>query len=149
LPFSPPADVCPYHLDLSLAEVDLEIAPSEPLSIIGFPLGLSSGGMFPIWKTGHVASDMDVDYGGLPVFLVDATTKHGMSGSPVIARRIGMSRRPGTIVIGGGTVQRFLGVYSGRISEESDIGMVWKPVTLRDILGVSPVASTSPDPRAG
>lgn len=56
LPFSPPADVCPYPLDLSLAEVDLEIAPSEPLSIIGFPLGLSSGGMFPIWKTGHLGA---------------------------------------------------------------------------------------------
>lgn len=55
------------------------------VSIIGFPLGLSSTG-WPIWKTGHIASDPLVDVDGRRGFLIDATTREGMSGSPVILR---------------------------------------------------------------
>lgn len=122
---------CP--MDLTLAKEDILVAPGEPVSILGFPFGMSSGGRFPIWKTGHVASDIDLDYEGKPVFLIDATTKPGMSGSPVVARHIGQIRRSSGLQIGG-QATRFLGVYSGRIHDEADIGMVWKPQVLNDIL---------------
>lgn len=127
-------DIKVYNLDTSLAQTDLVLVPSEPVSIVGFPFGIAAAGKFPIWKTGHIASDIDLDYDGKPVFLVDATTKPGMSGSPVFARRLGMHRSSTGWNIGGGDVIKFLGVYSGRIREQSDVGMVWKPNVLDEIL---------------
>jgi hypothetical protein len=37
--------------------------------------------------------------------------------------------------LGGGPYEEFLGVYSGRISEESDLGFVWKSSALREVIG--------------
>jgi hypothetical protein len=133
LPVSDDASLFFYPLDLSLAETDMLISPSEPVSIIGFPLGQSAAGKFPIWKTGHVASDIDLDYQNKPVFLIDATTKPAMSGSPVVAKRVGMVQSSKGINMGA-SADRLLGVYSGRTSVHSDVGMVWKPAVLEDIL---------------
>lgn len=124
-----------YHpLDLSLMNTNLYISPSETASIIGFPFGRPSYGKFPIWKTGHIASDIDFDYEEKPAFLIDATTKPGMSGSPVIARREGLYR-PTKDLTTVGEATRFLGIYSGRIHGDSDIGIVWKPEVINEILG--------------
>jgi len=134
LALKPNDDVRIYDLDTSLAQSDMFLAPSEPVSIVGFPFGVAAAGKFPIWKTGHIASDMDLDYDGKPVFLVDATTKSGMSGSPVFAiRKGGYWSSTGTWHLGKGAT-RFLGVYSGRIREQADVGMVWKPSVIDDIL---------------
>lgn len=134
LALKPRADIKVYDLDTSLAQTDLTLAPSEPVSIVGFPFGIAAAGKFPIWKTGHIASDIDLDYNGKPVFLVDATTRPGMSGSPVFARRIGGYRSSNAMWNLGADAVRFLGVYSGRIREQSDVGMVWKPNVIDDIL---------------
>lgn len=133
LALKPNDDIRVYELDTSLAKADLVLAPAEPVSIVGFPYGIAVTGKFPIWKTGHIASDMDLDYEDKPVFLVDATTRPGMSGSPVFARRLGMHRSSTGWNIGRDIV-RFLGVYSGRIREQADVGMVWKPNVIDDIL---------------
>jgi len=137
LPLTRYEDVNVYPLDLSLAKTDLIISPSEPVSIIGFPFGMAASGKFPIWKTGHVASDIVLDYDGKPLFLIDATTKPGMSGSPVVAKRIGLHRTSTGWVMKFGEIIRFLGIYSGSIYEPSDVGMVWKPEVLNDILPYS------------
>ncbi len=36
--------------------------------------------------------------------------------------------------MGVGVVSNFLGIYSGRLSEDSDIGMVWKATAIRELL---------------
>jgi len=127
-------DIKIYDIDLALADFDLMIYPSEAVSIIGFPMGLTSGGRFPIWKTGHVASDIDIDWNGRPVFLIDATTKSGMSGSPVIAKRVSIYQTSQGNQIGNAV--RFLGVYSGREISASgiEVGFVWKPRVISEIL---------------
>lgn len=127
-------DININDIDLALADFDLKLYPSEDVSIIGFPEGLTSGGMFPIWKTGHIASDIDIDWDGKPAFLIDATTKSGMSGSPVIAKRISIYQTSQGNQIGNAV--RFLGVYSGREIGESgiDVGFVWKPRVISEIL---------------
>lgn len=38
------------------------------------------------------------------------------------------------IVMGGGPITNLLGVYSGRINDQSDLGIVWKVQAVRDIL---------------
>jgi len=40
----------------------------------------------------------------------------------------------GSTAFMGGPVERFLGVYSGRISDQSDLGFVWKEEVVRDIV---------------
>ncbi len=84
LPISANPNITIYPFDLALADEDIRPAPALPVSIIGYPFGLATAGAWPIWKTGHIASDPDLDYDGRPAFLIDATTRGGMSGSPVI-----------------------------------------------------------------
>lgn len=133
VPLAVQTDTKTYPMDTTLVYTDLLLLPSEPVSIVGFPFGMSAAGKFPIWKTGHIASDIDLDYEDKPVFLIDATTTPGMSGAPVVARRIGMHRSSKGWEMGRHAV-RFLGVYSGRIRKQSDIGMVWKPTVIDEIL---------------
>lgn len=128
------ADIIVYSFDLNLANTDIVSQPAMPVSIIGYPLGLVTGVHFPIWKTGHIASDPDLDFNNKPVFLIDATTRGGMSGSPVVMRMNGgYQRRSGAQVLAGGIKTLFLGVYSGRIQADSEIGMVWRPVVIDEI----------------
>ncbi len=128
-------DVQIYPLDLSLADADVVPRVAMPVSIIGFPLGLTSARIFPIWKTGHIASEPGLDYNSEPLFLIDATTRPGMSGSPVVLRMIGgYKRKNGEYVSLSGPVTLFLGVYSGRIHEDSEIGRVWRPRLIKEIL---------------
>lgn len=136
LPLSniPPAiDVFP--LDLVLADADLIPQPAMSVSIIGFPFGLSAGGARPIWKTGHIATDPDIDFDGRPSFLIDATTRNGMSGSPVVVRSAGGHiSRSGNYILAGGITTKFLGIYSGRIRDDVELGRVWRPKVLEEIL---------------
>lgn len=134
IPFTITEDIKIYEIDLAMADFDLIIYPSEAVSIIGFPMALTSGGKFPIWKTGHVASDIDIDWDGKPAFLIDATTKGGMSGSPVIAKRVCIYQTSHGNTVGNAV--RFLGVYSGREISESgvEVGFVWKPRVISEIL---------------
>lgn len=120
--------LCPLNM-----EVKLSIYPSKAVSILGFPKGLSSGGKYPIWKKGHLASEPYLDYNNLPIILIDATTRSGMSGSPVILYESGMAAFEGNSVAQG-TYIRFLGIYSGRIDGEVEIGRVWKANVLNDII---------------
>jgi hypothetical protein len=133
LPITVDGDVTVYELDLSLADFDMVVRVAMPVSIIGFPLERATTGMMPIWQTGHIASDPDMDYEDRPVFLIDATTRGGMSGSPVVLRIYG-----DYATIGGKSWTRFLGVYSGRIHDQTEIGRVWRPSVIKEILATVP-----------
>lgn len=132
IPFVPSDDIYIKNLDLETAKIPLKMYPSREVSIIGYPSVLSAGGKFPIWKKGHVASEMDLDFETKPVFLIDATTRSGMSGSPVVLRESGMVEMEDHITTGRYT--KFLGVYSGRLDNDSEIGRVWKPIVVTEII---------------
>lgn len=115
---------------------DMVIHPGMPVSIVGFPAGLSAGGLLPVWKTGHIASEPAINVDGLPCFLIDATTRCGMSGSPVYL--IAMGAYPmnpeGTKI---GSAEVFMGIYSSRVrpaEEKLEIGRVWKPHVIDEII---------------
>ncbi len=129
-----PNGVQPYPMDRTLANADLSLMPGMPVFIIGFPFGISAAAALPIWKTGHLASDHDIDYNGKPSFLIDATTRGGMSGSPVVARMSGGHYTSKGFTVSSRMATRFLGVYSGRIREDSEIGIVWRPSVIDEIL---------------
>jgi len=114
----------PYDLE---AGSNISVGPAETVSVIGFPFGKSAGGRFGIWATGFLASEPDIDYDQLPLLLIDCRTRPGQSGSPVIAFRTGsVPRVNGGVGISTGPTFRFIGIYSGRINKDSDIGIVWK-----------------------
>lgn len=122
-----------YDLCASINGNDLIVEPSDNCSIIGFPKGLSYGGKFPIWKTGHIATDYQIDWNNLPLFYIDATTRKGMSGSPVVSIKDGLCHFEGNNLISGRFI-RFMGVYSGRIDETTEIGKVWKTNVIVEII---------------
>ncbi len=105
---------------------------TQDLSIAGYPFRLTSGPGLPLWIRGTVASEPAFYYAhrekNLPLFLIDARTRSGQSGSPVILFRLPNSPIPsddGTFRYSLGTYTRLLGVYTGRISKDSDLGFVW------------------------
>lgn len=128
-------DIDLYPLDMALAEVDMIPETAMPTSIIGYPFGLSAGGAWPIWKTGHIATDPDINYDGRPAFLIDATTRGGMSGSPVVLRMNGGYRtNSGNSILAGGITTKFLGIYSGRIHGDAELGRVWRPFLINEVI---------------
>ena len=113
--------------DAAALEMEAGVRVAAPVHVIGFPKGYGNAGQWPLWLTGHIASDPELDFDRLPRFLVDVRTRGGMSGSPVVIRT---SR-----FIGGEQhTAKFLGIYSGRVHEDLDLGYVWRPQALRELL---------------
>ena len=115
---------------------------TENVFIIGYPFGYNvrpKEGKYAIWSTGTVASDPDLDLEingeQLPVFLVDAKTRKGQSGSPVIYYNAnGFNRENGGLALYAGPISHEIGIYSGRINAESDLGYVWKWSLIEEII---------------
>jgi hypothetical protein len=124
-----------YPYDL-LGGPEIHVGPAEPISVVGFPFGLQAGGSLAVWATGFIASEPQIDFGGLPVFLIDCRTRPGQSGSAVIIHRDAgtFSMQDGSTAIMTGQVTKFQGVYSGRINEQSDLGVVWKAGAIAELI---------------
>jgi Trypsin-like peptidase domain len=139
LPLTNLSDVDLYPVDLGLRKIPIMLTPASTLSIVGFPFGHSQTAGLPIWKTGTIASDPDIDYDKSPQILVDCTGRPGMSGSPVYARRNGMYQSEnGMMMMVGGNTDRFIGIYAGSIDQASEIGRVWKASAIMTIFDALP-----------
>jgi hypothetical protein len=135
LPLTELTDIQTYPYDPWLAP-KAKIDMASALSIVGFPFGVAYGGAMAVWVRGFVASEIAIDFGDLPRFLIDSRTRSGQSGSPVINYDAmgSYTSASGGLVVGGGLIEDFVGVYSGRISEESDLGFVWKSAAIREVI---------------
>ncbi|MFC9876702.1 trypsin-like peptidase domain-containing protein [Nocardia salmonicida] len=104
---------------------------TEEVSIVGYPYGLRGGANLPIWIRGTIASEPLIPFQDRPLFLVDSRTRTGQSGSPVLlfyppGTRVPIHDRNGVgYRYETNPVSRLIGVYSGRINAESDLGYVW------------------------
>jgi hypothetical protein len=106
----------------------------EKVGIVGFPFDLSATENFPIWLTGTVASDL-ANRPYRRYFLVDARTRPSCSGSLVLLKTHGASQYyPGGKMDGQGNTIHTLGIYSGRVKDDSDIGIVWHWNTVEQLL---------------
>jgi len=116
-----------HPINLELRKTDLVVSPGDPVSIVGFPYGMAETAGLPIWKAGTVASDPDVNFNERPMFIVDTTSRPGMSGSPVYAVRTGAYRSAaGELQMAtNGVATKFLGVYSEQ-NVNAELGGVWK-----------------------
>jgi Trypsin-like peptidase domain len=114
----------------------IAVGVAQGVEIIGFPFGLTGGAGLGIWVRGSIATEPAFDYDNLPRFLVDSRTRPGQSGSPVLIYAVGgaVPMADGSTAIMSGAVEQFLGVYSGRINDQSDLGYVWKASVVREIV---------------
>lgn len=124
----------PY--DISKPDHDPVLWVGEDLFVVGFPFAESYNRGMGIWTRASVASEPSISYKGLPMFLVDARTRKGQSGSPVLFRP---GVRPVRMTSGETKMSEMsdyylAGVYSGRIREDSDIGFVWNTGVITRIL---------------
>lgn len=136
LPLTQTDDIAIYAYDPWSTSPDVSFAVADAVHVIGFPFGLTGGGAFGVWTRGSIATEPDVDHGDLPCFLIDSRTRPGQSGSPVIyySNGGGVNMADGSFAMFTGPVERLLGVYSGRIHPESDLGRVWKASVVRDVI---------------
>jgi hypothetical protein len=109
------ADCRIHHVNIECNAYDMAILQGMDVFILGYPIGFSHFINTPIWKKGCIASEPHVEaadaYGRI---VIDATTRNGMSGSPVIARA-----NPHYITEDGNVkcvprAGRFIGVYASR-----------------------------------
>ena len=77
-----------------------ELNAIEDVIFVGYPKGIfDTKNLLPIARRGITATPIQVDYNGLPVFLIDASVFPGSSGSPVlIANEGGFASRQGFTV---------------------------------------------------
>lgn len=140
----------PYYLKTDHDRSKLVIRPAEPISVIGFPFGLSSTGRFPIWATGFMAQELGIVTPENQTFLIDCRTRQGQSGSPVIAYRtnaftyLDASGQVMTNMYPGAAKWEFLGIYSGRVNSESDLGRVWHVSAIEEVLTAAEAAISKP-----
>ncbi|WP_105668116.1 trypsin-like serine peptidase [Cronobacter dublinensis] len=131
----------PFYMKTNLDRDNLYVAPGDTVSVIGFPFGISSFGKFPVWATGFLAQELLLMTDDNPVFLIDCRARQGQSGSPVIAYRTGGHRqyKDGKIfsVMSATPKWEFLGIYSGRVNNESDLGKVWHVSVIERVLNAA------------
>lgn len=130
--------------DLSLSKSQIRPSIGDTVFVIGFPFGHSSyNDAFPIWKTGHIASEPELPFNKKPATLIDVTGREGMSGSPVIIKTRGPYRSwDNSVIMGAEEVTLFLGIYSGRLLNPSDqkssisseLGLVWTSEAISQLL---------------
>jgi len=108
-----------------------------PAKVVGYPFGFRINRHLPVWATGHIASDPELDVDDLPLMLIDCRTRRGQSGSPVLLhypQGMMYPHEDGAPSFSPADVSRLLGIYSGRISVGSDIGRVWKLSAATEII---------------
>lgn len=132
----------PVYLNSITFNNNLLTSVSDDVYVVGYPYGRSSTNIeLPIWKRGTVASEPDLNHFGdnREVFLIDTTTRTGMSGSPVFAVQHGtVTTKDGHISMGPINNINFLGIYSGRVDgisgQDSYIGLVWRQEIIDEII---------------
>lgn len=121
-------------------KIDVEV--SDDALVIGYPRGFyDQVNLFPIVKSGIIASNWKGLFNGNPYFLIDAKLFPGSSGSIVVSKPVGTVIESGQIYEAKTKQFAFLGVFSGEpyrqanaielenmtiISKEGyNVGIVW------------------------
>lgn len=130
---------------------DARMELGTELQVIGFPVGfdpIHDGAALGVWTRGTIAWPPSLPWRNLPAFLIDCRSRHGQSGSPVVfAASEFTPYRHADGRVATGPVHEFIGVYSGRIHKDSDIGVVWKRDAVREIVeqGMQPEPGNGPE----
>ena len=109
---------------------EIRIEASSDVLVVGYPRGFYDNvNLFPIVKSGIVASRWGAGFQGDPCFLIDAKLFPGSSGSVVISKPIDLTIKDGQLFVLKNDDKAFvlLGVFSGEPQTQS------QPVTVGDL----------------
>jgi hypothetical protein len=122
-----------YPVNYKKTADSLVVMPTDRVFILGFPKGVRSAPALPIWKSGLIASEPDIDQEGKPIIWIDILGYGGMSGAPVYLITDKIKYKNGsTSNLIGGTETFFMGVFShGRF--DISTGALWKSSYLKTI----------------
>jgi len=125
-------DITFYPVNYSKETDSLLIQPTDRLFVLGFPKGVRSTPVLPIWKSGLIASEPDIDQENKPIIWLDIASYGGMSGSPVylITDKLTYKNGSSSQLIGG-TESFFMGVFSH--GQDINVGALWKGNYLKKI----------------
>jgi hypothetical protein len=113
------------------------IQPTDRLFVLGFPKGVRSAPFMPIWKSGLIASEPDIDQENKPIIWLDIESFGGMSGSPVYLITDKLQYKNGsTANLMGGQLSFFMGVFSH--GQDINVGALWKNNYLKNIFKALP-----------
>lgn len=102
-PGAPLCSFTPDHLESSLAEIEV----GTSVLVVGFPLGFRDTlHHLPVARRAGIASAFGLRFQGQGYFLTDARTHRGISGAPVVMRRLNDTS---------GLPWALLGVHSARL----------------------------------
>jgi hypothetical protein len=129
IPFRPKELVIALYPLNVLANAKLRIEVGMEVFILGYPFEIKPPA-YPVWKRGSIASEPQLARLTTDYMLVDTASRPGMSGAPVIRRSwTNHMVEPGVVAVMDTPLNRFIGVYSGRIPtdhpHEAQIGLVW------------------------
>ena len=145
----------PYllHSDNFAGKNNIEVEASSDVLVAGYPKGFYDDlNLFPIVKSGIIASRWGVGFQGNPYFLIDAKLFPGSSGSVVISKPIDLVVKGGNVMLANEKQFAFLGIFSGEpkfqeapvvigdltITQASgfDLGIVWYAELVEEILEI-------------
>ena len=145
--------VAPYFLSANdfADKNNIGVEASSDILVVGYPKGFyDSVNLFPIVKSGIIASRWGVGFKGRPYFLIDAKLFPGSSGSVVISKPIDTMVKDGRLMYSKEKKFAFLGVFSGEPKMEEDpveigdltitrksgfdLGIVWYAELVEDII---------------
>lgn len=103
-------------------QFDMAVEIGNDIFILGYPLGFTHFFNTPIWKRGSIASEPHAETSeSKGKIMIDATTRTGMSGSPVIMRYKTHYLSETGKIISHPNATRFIGVYSSRPAPANEI----------------------------
>ena len=127
----------PGNIYMTLSSVSEEDLPenknisaevADDVVIIGYPKGFyDEKNIFPIVKSGIIATRWGMNFNDMPVFLIDAKLFPGSSGSVVVTKPISSIVAEGPMKDERETQFAFLGIYSGEPFRQQE------PIDLDDI----------------
>ena len=142
---------------------EIEVEASSDVLVVGYPRGFyDQVNLFPIIKSGIIATRWGVGFQGQPYFLIDAKLFPGSSGSVVISKPTDFLVKDGKIMTNTEKQFAFLGIFSGepRLQEQPvtigeltitqnsgfDLGIVWYADLVEEILdhGISLTDALAP-----
>ena len=146
----------PFCLDrglLACNNKEIRVEASSDVLVVGYPRGFYDNvNLFPIVKSGIVASRWEAGFRGDPYFLIDAKLFPGSSGSVVITKPIDMVMKDGRLLVLKNDEKAFalLGVFSGAPLTQTEpvtvgdltiaqtleygLGVVWYAETIEELL---------------
>jgi len=93
---------------------NIEVEVSDEAVVIGYPRGFyDQTNLFPIVKSGVIASRWGAYFNGQPYFLIDAKLFPGSSGSIVVSKPQNIAIKNGNLMYAKEKQFSFLGIYSG------------------------------------